>query len=213
MGREFVELFEGWADSYDESVTGHDLEYKEVFLNYEMILQEVANLVEGSIVEFGVGTGNLTLKLLENEGTTVTGFEPSPTMRVKAQEKLPGTTILNGDFIDFEMNGRIDAFVSTYAFHHLTDQEKAIAVNKYSELLEEGGKVVFADTVFETSERKQETIEKAKKNHFLSLAADLETEYYTTIPVLTDLFQQNGFTIQFKQLNPFVWLIDATKKA
>ncbi|KON85488.1 SAM-dependent methyltransferase [Sporosarcina globispora] len=210
MGREFVELFDHWAESYDQSVIGKDLEYKEVFLNYEHILKEVANLVSGNVIEFGVGTGNLTQKLLE-KGANVTGIEPSSAMREKASEKLSNVPLLNGDFLDFQINSPIDAFVSTYAFHHLKDTEKAQAITKYSSLLSKGGKVVFADTVFKSEEDKQSVIKEAKKNHFFSLAQDLETEYYTTIPVLDEIFQSNGFSVQFKQLNRFVWLIHALK--
>ncbi|MBG9586358.1 class I SAM-dependent DNA methyltransferase [Cytobacillus firmus] len=210
MGREFVELFDHWAEFYDETVAGKDLEYQEVFLNYEHILQEVANLVKGNVIEFGVGTGNLTQKLLE-KGANVTGIEPSAAMRDIAGEKLPDVPLLNGDFLDFQINGPVDAFVCTYAFHHLKDTEKAEAITKYSSLLSKGGKVIFADTVFKSEEDKQAVINEAKMNHFLSLAQDLETEYYTTIPVLDEIFQSNGFSVQFKQLNRFVWLIYALK--
>jgi putative AdoMet-dependent methyltransferase len=211
MGREFVDLFDHWAESYDQAVTGKDLEYQKVFLNYENILQEVANLADGNVIEFGVGTGNLTQKLLE-KGANVTGIEPSAAMRNIARSKLPDVPMLNGDFLDFQVNGPADAFVSTYAFHHLEDSEKARAIKKYSSLLSKGGKVIFADTVFKSEEVKQDFIKEAKMNHFLSLAQDLETEYYTTIPVLEEIFQSNGFSVQFKQLNRFVWLIYAVKR-
>lgn len=210
MGREFVDLFDHWAESYDQAVTGKDLEYQEVFLNYENILQEVANLADGNVIEFGAGTGNLTQKLLE-KGANVTGIEPSAAMREIARSKLPDVPLLNGDFLDFQVNGPADALVSTYAFHHLEDAEKAEAIKKYSSLLSKGGKVIFADTLFKSEEVKQDFINEAKVNHFLSLAQDLETEYYTTIPVLKEIFQSNGFSVQFKQLNRFVWLIYAVK--
>lgn len=210
MGREFVDLFDHWAESYDQAVTGKDLEYQEVFLNYENILQEVANLADGNVIEFGAGTGNLTQKLLE-KGANVTGIEPSAAMREIARSKLPDVTLLNGDFLDFQVNGPADALVSTYAFHHLEDAEKAEAIKKYSSLLSKGGNVIFADTLFKSEEVKQDFINEAKVNHFLSLAQDLETEYYTTIPVLKEIFQSNGFSVQFKQLNRFVWLIYAVK--
>lgn len=35
MGKEFIELFEEWAKTYDDTVTGHDEEYKDVFLYYD----------------------------------------------------------------------------------------------------------------------------------------------------------------------------------
>ena len=83
MGREFIELFEEWSKSYDDTVDGHNVEYREVFLNYERILDSVVSRVHGHTIEFGVGTGNLTERLL-NAGLTVTAVEPSPAMREKA---------------------------------------------------------------------------------------------------------------------------------
>ncbi|USK44874.1 class I SAM-dependent DNA methyltransferase [Cytobacillus oceanisediminis] len=210
MGREFVDFFDHWADSYDQAVTGKDLEYQEVFLNYEHILNEVADLVNGNVVEFGTGTGNLTQRLLE-KGCSVVGVEPSAAMRKIASNKMPHLTLLDGDFLNFQLIGPIDAFVSSYAFHHLEDSEKANAITKYSALLSTGGKVVFADTVFGSEDEKQTFIKEAKNKHFLSLAQDLETEYYTTIPILESMFQSNGFSVRFKQLNRFVWLMEAEK--
>ncbi|WP_226619688.1 class I SAM-dependent methyltransferase [Cytobacillus firmus] len=210
MGREFVELFDHWAESYDETVAGKDLEYQEVFMNYEQILYKVADLVHGNVVEFGTGTGNLTQMLLE-KGCSVVGVEPSAAMRKIASKKMPHLTILDGDFLSFQLNGPIDAFVSTYAFHHLEDSEKANAISKYSALLTTGGKVVFADTVFLSKDEKEIFIQEAKNKHYLSLAQDLETEYYTTIPILESMFHSNGFSAEFKQLNRYVWLIDAEK--
>ena len=48
MGREFVDIFDGWADSYDASVSGKDPEYRDVFEGYETILNEVAKRVSGT---------------------------------------------------------------------------------------------------------------------------------------------------------------------
>ena len=87
MGNEFIDLFEEWADSYDHTVAGHDLEYKEVFLRYDRILQHVADRAFGQVLEFGPGTGNLTIKLL-NKGLNVIGIEPSAAMRKLALEKI-----------------------------------------------------------------------------------------------------------------------------
>ena len=33
MGNHFVEIFDQWANSYDQTVTGHDLEYRDLFLH------------------------------------------------------------------------------------------------------------------------------------------------------------------------------------
>lgn len=212
MGREFLDIFEQWADSYDDTVIGHDIEYKEVFSKYEQILAAVAGRSVGHVVEFGVGTGNLTQKLLAR-GLRVTGIEPSPPMRKIAEEKLGNKAVLlDGDFLQFPKVNDIDTFVSTYAFHHLTDDEKANAVTHYGSLLSKGGRIVFADTMFESAKDYNQTIEKAKHQGYLNLAKDLETEYYTTIPFLTTILEENRFSVTFTQFNDFVWLLEAVKQ-
>ncbi|MBM7701434.1 class I SAM-dependent DNA methyltransferase [Metabacillus iocasae] len=213
MGREFLNIFEDWASEYDASVHGHDEEYKEVFNRYEDILQSVADLSKGNVVEFGVGTGNLTTKLVAN-GRAVHGVEPSQPMRELAIEKLGDViTIEDGDFIEFNLpKERVDSIVSTYAFHHLTDDEKQEAVAKYGNLLEPGGKIVFADTMFESEEAFEDTIKQANARGYFNLAEDLQREYYTTIDVLRAIFEKNGFETTFTRFNHFVWVVNATKQ-
>lgn len=212
MGREFVDIFDGWADSYDASVSGKDPEYRDVFEGYETILSEVANRVSGTIIEFGTGTGNLTAKLLE-AGFSVIGIEPNTKMLEVTAKRFPSINLVDGDLLEFDVqNENIDAFVSTYVFHHLTDDEKGIALKKYANLLSKNGKVVFADTVFLTEEAKHAQIAKERNRGFLNVVEDLEREYYTTIPKLKELFIEAGFQVEFVKMNDYVWLMDATKK-
>lgn len=212
MGREFLEIFEQWADSYDDTVGGHDPEYKEVFAKYEQILEAVVARSYGHVVEFGAGTGNLTQKLLVN-GFKVTGIEPSPSMRKIAEEKLgEEALLLDGDFLHFTDIKKIDTFVSTYAFHHLTDDEKSKAIACYSKHLSKDGRIVFADTMFESKETYRKQIVKAKNEGFYNLAKDLETEYYSTIPFLTSILEDNSFSVTFTRFNDFVWLMEGVKQ-
>ncbi|WP_100333368.1 class I SAM-dependent DNA methyltransferase [Bacillus alkalisoli] len=213
MGREFVELFDNWANYYDDTVSGHDEEYKEVFRGYDDILADVAQKSIGTVLEFGVGTGNLTKKLVER-GHTIYGVEPNETMRNKAAEKLPATAYLyDGDFIQYpELPSEVNSIVSTYAFHHLTDDEKTQAIQQYGKMLAKDGKIVFADTMFENKEAYVKTIKQVEKRGFLSLSKDLQSEYYTTIPVLKELLESNGFNVTFLRFNHFVWVLEAIKK-
>ncbi|OEF99195.1 SAM-dependent methyltransferase [Vulcanibacillus modesticaldus] len=212
MGREFLNNFEQWAESYDLSVNGEDEQYKEVFRNYESILDEVANRSFGTVMEFGVGTGNLTKKILD-KGLDVIAIEPSEAMRQKALEKIPNLSIYNGDFLNFPtVKSTINTIVSTYAFHHLTDDEKNLAIKKYSQILKTGDKIVFADTMFENEWERQKIMDEAKELGYLDLLNDLKTEYYTYIPIIREIFEKNGFEIEFIQFNKFVWLVEAIKK-
>lgn len=211
MGREFVEIFDEWVHTYDESVGGKDKEYEDVFKGYEEILQIVADKAVSPVVEFGTGTGNLLNKLLERQ-LYVVGVEPNEAMRKAAGEKYPSANIIDGDFLEYEPAVRPMSFVSTYAFHHLTDAEKAQAVRQYAAELPEGGKVVFADTVFESAEAKAERIRYETERGFVNLVEDLNREYYTTIPVMRNIFEEAGFAVELTQMNAYVWLIEAIKK-
>lgn len=211
MGREFVDIFDDWADSYEASVAGEEPEYRDVFEGYDNILNAVTTRVSGTVVEFGTGTGNLTAKLIE-AGISVIGIEPNTKMRQATAERFPSIKVMDGDLLEFEAETEsIDAFVSTYVFHHLTDEEKREALQKYAELLPTNGKVVFADTAFISQEAKQAQIVKERARGFHHVADDLEREYYTTIPILTKLFNEAGFQVQFTQMNDFVWLMDGKK--
>ncbi|WP_409289422.1 class I SAM-dependent methyltransferase [Peribacillus sp. SCS-37] len=212
MGREFVELFNEWASTYDDTVTGHDIEYRKVFEHYDEILGRVASKVAGQVIEFGPGTGNLTGRLLER-GCRVTAVEPSPSMRSKMIEKLGGQVqVLDGDFLAFETGTMTDAFVSSYAFHHLTDAEKEQAVKLYGSLLSKGGKIVFADTMYESNADYQRAVAEAERAGYYNLAQDLKSEYYSTIPFLKSILHACGFTASFERCNEFVWIVEAEKQ-
>jgi len=211
MGREFIYLFDEWAKSYEASVTGQHKEYRDVFEGYESILDKVANASTGTVIEFGTGTGNLTLKL-EAAGRKVIGIEPHETMLDITRKRCPNVQLINGDLQNFEIEIKhIDSIVSTYVFHHLTDEEKLEALITYSKLLQPGGKIIFADTAFATEEHKQAMITKERARGFHDVADDLEREYYTTIPKLEIMFQQASFEVKFEQLNDYVWYMEAIK--
>ncbi|MGE6368069.1 class I SAM-dependent DNA methyltransferase [Planococcus kocurii] len=211
MGREFVEIFDEWVHTYDDSVSGKDEEYKDVFLKYNEILQAVADAASEPVIEFGVGTGNLTEKLLER-GLQVVGIEPNQAMRKVTAEKMADLKVIDGDFLEFEAGISPQSFVSSYAFHHLTDTEKAQAFQLYADQLPRGGKVIFADTVFVSERAKQEIIAFEQNRGHLNLVEDLNREYYTTVPKLEELITKAGFTVNLSKMNNYVFLIEATKR-
>ncbi len=211
LGREFIRLFDHWAKDYDQTVQGYDPEYKAVFLDYDMILRAIVDQVQGNVLEFGVGTGNLTAKIYA-ANHRIFGVEPSKEMRKQAKLKVPQVTIYDGDFLKYpKFDCQIDTIVSSYAFHHLTDTEKSQAILAYSRILPLGGRIIFADTAFATKKAREEAIRKAEKMQYFNLAEDLKTEYYPLLHELEQAFTQAGFKIEFKRLNDFVWLMAAEK--
>lgn len=213
MGREFIGLFENWANHYDETVNGVDHEYHEVFEHYHEILSKVVQQAWGTVLEFGVGTGNLTEKLLD-QGFQVYGIEPSHAMREKAKTRFPELVLTDGDFLSYPAFEKgIDTIVSTYAFHHLNDDEKRKAIRMYGKMLPGDGKIVFADTIFADSSAKESLLSRVQSQKYENLFHDLTTEYYTYQEVLEQIFTENHFSVSFEQLNRYVWLINAQKNS
>ncbi|KSU69420.1 class I SAM-dependent DNA methyltransferase [Bacillus altitudinis] len=212
MGREFLSLFDHWAESYDDTVSGHDEQYKEVFRQYPAILKEITRRAGQHVIEFGSGTGNLTAALLQAD-KKVFGVEPSEAMKKAALQKEIPNVFHDGDFLSFPAPPfEPDTIVSSYAFHHLTDDEKKQAIHTYGNILPSGGKIVFADTMFQNQAAHQAATNKAKAAGFDQLAEDLETEYYPSIGVLKQIFEEEGFSTSFHQMNDFVWIVEAKKR-
>jgi putative AdoMet-dependent methyltransferase len=189
----FMDVFTEWASTYDERVTGQDPEYKEVFRRYDEILDTVADKAQSPVIEFGAGTGNLTQRLLARHDA-VLAVEPSPEMRAILTEKIPSLDVQDGHFLSFKAK-EASSFVSTYAFHHLRDEEKGGAIDLMASHLPKDGKIVYADTMFVSEEARLQTIREARAQGFDALAEELEREFYPLIPVLEEFFTARGFTV------------------
>ncbi|EDP67560.1 hypothetical protein CAT7_05413 [Carnobacterium sp. AT7] len=212
MGREFLGIFTEWSSDYDDFVEGKDPEYQAVFEGYSTILKEIVRRSGLNVLEFGIGTGNLTQELIL-AGKWVFPVEPSEEMRKIAKTKLPNEIVIyDGDMQQYPSpTKQLDTIVSSYVFHHLTDKEKSLALKDYANQLEVGGKVIFADTMFESQATNEQAIAQAKQKQFYALAKDLEREYYPLIPTLKELFEQAGFRVAFHQMNEYVWIVEGTK--
>lgn len=210
----FNALFDNWADDYDDTVEANDGEYMDVFKNYNEILNETVKHIskfEGAkILDIGAGTGNLT-NAASKIGYNVIGIEPNLKMRNIASEKYPFIKFLPGTFLSLpiDQENSVDAIISSYAFHHLTDEEKKDAVKLFKDKLQKDGVVVIADTMYESEKEKLATFKDVEDSGRSSLLHDLQTEFYTNHKFLKSIFEAEGFKVSFLQMNKFVWILTA----
>lgn len=213
----FNDLFDSWATHYDETVYTKKGEYYEVFKNYEEILKETVSLISsptsGIVIDIGSGTGNLGA-FASNLGYTVTAFEPNAKMRELAAAKYPHIPVQSGSFLSLDIpDSSVDAIISSYAFHHLQDEEKINSIAFMASKLRTGGQIIIADTMYESPEAASDLLTWAENYGFTHLAQDLKTEFYTTHEILAQAFEKANFEVSFKQMNQFVWVLVATLKA
>jgi len=158
-----------------------------------------------------VWTGNLT-KELQHQGYSIIGVEPSAEMRRIAKEKLPNVAILDGHFLSIPITEKFNSIVTSYAFHHLTYSEKKKALQYLDSFLHVGGKIVIADTMFESKEYKSDLFKYVEQSKAFNLLNDLNSEYYEYLEDLLAIFKELNYTYEANKVNKYVWVVSAQKK-
>ncbi|WP_243354242.1 class I SAM-dependent methyltransferase [Bacillus litorisediminis] len=149
--------FDLWAGDYDRTVQLSEESDSYPFAGYKHILNLIFNEVmqkkESNVLDIGFGTGILTAKLYEN-GHKIVGIDFSSKMIEIAKQKMPKATLIECDFTkgihNSIRNNNYDFIISTYALHHLTDQEKVQFIQELLPLLCERGKILIGDIAFRT---------------------------------------------------------------
>ena len=97
-----------------------------------------------SVLEIGVGTGRLALKVAP-KCKTLCGIDISPKTIERAAENLSpykNVKLICADLMTYELDERFDVICSSLTFMHIKD--KAAAIKKVASLLKEGGLFVLS---------------------------------------------------------------------
>jgi len=210
--RDFDHLFDRWAPVYDKTVYEEGGEYREVFEGYEQILHAIKEEIAPcrNVLEIGCGTGNLAKKLHESN-FDVFCVEPSLEMRKAASTKVPDVEIVDGNFLNIPYERTFDAVVSSYAFHHLTYKEKQEAIAYLKTHLNPSGRIVTADTMFESKAYKEALLKHVEEESAQTLLDDLNHEYYEYLEDMVNMFEQAGFHVKKLKMNKYVWILTAKR--
>lgn len=141
--------FDLMADQYDELFITHMDAYD---LTHEMILSMLPFSPQTPIrvLELGLGTGNLTQKLLDRyPASTVVGYDLSVEMLARARAKLVAfknrVQLHQGDISQTVFPGPFDAVISAIAVHHVPPPDKPTLFQRLYEALRPGGTLVLGD--------------------------------------------------------------------
>ena len=151
--------FDSWADRYDTFVGESDEGNAYPFARYKELLggifQTIMEKPGAAVLDLGFGTGNLAAMLYE-KGCDIYGQDYSERMIELASARMPGAHLYQGDFADGLVEAlsdrSYDYIVSTYAMHHLTDEQKVSFLHSLLGHLNEGGKILIGDVAFQTRE-------------------------------------------------------------
>ncbi len=200
--------FNNWARTYDKSVVEDRGELK-IYKNYQDILQKVYELSislhmdEPRILEIGVGTGNLASKFLD-EGYDIVGIDQSREMLCVAKEKYPKLKVRLGEFLKIPYGDKcFDIIVSTYAFHHLNEIEKSIAIEEMIRVLKSDGEIIIGDLMFMNKVEEANVLNSLLKEQ----AEEIEDEYYSNIDFLEKEFKIYNKSLTYNRIDMFNYVV------
>lgn len=192
----------GWLENYDKRM------YNTKRLRYNETLSEVAkkaSVKKGDLVlDIGAGTGNLAVKFLER-GCQVVGLDPSAKMLKMAERKLIEwegrfqIRLCENPFLEIPFPQKtFDVVASTYAIHHITDDAKRLSIGEMKRVLKPNGRIIIGDVMF------KDATDKARA---LAEHPDLEDEYQPMLDTFPNMFEDEGFTVEIKQIADTVWIV------
>ena len=200
--------FDSWARTYDNSIK-NEIGILKFYRKYDELLDTVfSQSLEGKgynskILEIGVGTGNLARRYLEKDYNII-GIDQSREMLNVAKEKYPNLKLRLGDFLNIPYeNNEFHVIVSTYAFHHLNEEEKRISIKEMLRVLKYNGRIVIGDLMFESKITKENMMKDFTKDQI----EEIEDEYYSNIDFLKDEFIKYNKKIQVTKIDELLCIV------
>jgi putative AdoMet-dependent methyltransferase len=198
MGQDRVQLFDHWAERYDELLQDGGRFPLE---GYDQVLDEVVRIAGAQagmkVLDLGVGTGNLAARFTAL-GCRMWGIDFSARMLAKAQEKLPQAVLVQADLLGAwppAVGGRFDRIVSAYVLHEFDLSAKVGLLRRLAEqVLGEEGRIVVGDVAFPTISARE--LAHRRLAHLWD-----EEEYYWAADEAVAACEGTGLQVSYKQIS------------
>lgn len=200
--------FDEWAESYDKSIMENN-GVLNFFECYDEVLDKVYEIStenlkkDSNVLEIGVGTGNLASKYLL-DSISIVGLDQSRKMLHIARKNHKNLKLRLGEFLKLPFgNNSFDRIVTTYAFHHLTDQEKEFALKEMLRVLKSCGEIIIGDMMFCNDD---------SRDQFLNSLSErdqrvVEDEYYTNIEKFGEVIAEYGLRYTVDKVDDLIHIL------
>ncbi len=197
---------EAEVENYDRRMSA----IRDIRSETEEIISSLDLSPEGSLLEFGSGTGEFAAAVSER-CRLVYAVDISPVMLAYAEKKASSRgrgniRYINAGFLNYRHNGEpLDAVVTQLALHHLPDFWKQIALLNMNGLLKPGGRLYLRDVVFSLKLEKYEATVNHVLDNFRKISGEemmekfsnhVRNEYSTFDWVMEEMLYRAGFDIE-----------------
>ncbi|MDD6796215.1 MAG: hypothetical protein PUE01_12540 [Clostridiaceae bacterium] len=104
-----------------------------------------------------------------------------------------------------------DIVVTTYAFHSLNYEEKKVALNNMIDYLNDKGKIIIVDFMFNNEEERQKCRQNLLSKGKDNLWEVINNKYYTNVDELINYVSTIGLKIKVKHIINFTWAVEIEK--
>ncbi|MET3290306.1 UNVERIFIED_CONTAM: putative AdoMet-dependent methyltransferase [Brevibacillus sp. OAP136] len=200
------------AESHDDRVRPKAEEFS-IYRDYEETLELLVRLIGPRPGEYGLdlgtGTGNLA-GLFLHQGIRMAAVDQSREMLRHCQRKFPSLTAKLGNLLSIPfLDHQFDFLVTSFALHHLTDEQKTVAVAEMKRVLVPHGRICIADLMFADHEKREAYFEGMLRDGKLEQHALLSEFHFTNLSVFLPLLEQHGYLYKHQQINELLHVVYA----
>ncbi|MEK3725894.1 methyltransferase domain-containing protein [Paenibacillus sp. FSL H8-0034] len=201
--------FDHQAITHDEHVSKNSSKYKDYEEAINITVQWVAPRVGERGLDIGTGTGNLAGKFMD-KGIQMAGIDQSKEMLKQCHRKYPQMELKLGNFLAIPyLDGQFNFIATTFALHHISNEQKLLALEEMRRVLKPHGRICITDLMFENETKKELYIKDLHQQGKTDLVRTIQNEYYSISSSILNWFDENGYITKHRQLNELLNIVYA----